>query len=284
MAASTPSPPVKSLQNEIISVSELFTVISAPIFSASFRRSGRISQAMTFSAPKVLAPAITVSPIAPHPLTSTFFPSTSAFSTPRIPDPIGSKRQPTSSEISSVSLYVIFSGAATYSANAPSLPTPNRDIFIHMLDLPLKHIGHFPQGICDSKATLSPGFLSVTFLPASTTSPHASCPIITGGFTQIRDHLSQSIMWISVPHKAALFTFTRTSSSFGSGMGRSSCQTGAHVPFCSFFRPNIVSDIIMPLSHLFLPYAIKLAGNGNIRSATAIIIGTAGISCISIAL
>ena len=80
----------------MMSVSALLTVTSAPMASASFSFSGRMSQAMTRLAPWALQAPMTISPMGPQPLTRTLLSRTSAFSTPWTPAPMASSMAPIS--------------------------------------------------------------------------------------------------------------------------------------------------------------------------------------------
>ena len=127
-----------------------------------------------------------------------------------------------------------------YSAKAPFSVAPNSFTLLHICGMPFLQNQHSPQGICVSHATLSPGFLSVTFFPTFTITPAVSCPGIKGGFTRSWLQRSHSIICISVPHMAVQCTFISTSSSPGSGTGRSCLSTKSPFSGFSFTRPVIV--------------------------------------------
>ena len=176
---------------------------------------------MTNFAPNVFAALTAVRPMGPQPLTRTVLPSTSAASTPCTPAPIGSNMQAASSGISSSSRKVQSERIAAYSAKAPSCVMPNSLMFPQMWGMPLRQNQHSLHWMCDSQDTRSPIFRSVTFLPTATTVPTVSCPRMTGAWMRFCDQASHSRICISVPQIALRWIFSRISSSFGSGIGRS---------------------------------------------------------------
>ena len=92
--------------------------------SASARRTGFGSLTTTNRAPACLATAVAMRPIGPAPLTSTSSPSTLNASAVWTAFPNGSKIAATSSSTPGQWLQTFVIGSTTYSANAPSRPTP----------------------------------------------------------------------------------------------------------------------------------------------------------------
>ena len=74
------------------------------------------------------------------------------------------------------------------------------------------------QGTSGIPATRSPGFTEVTLLPIMSTMPENSCPSTFGK----KWHAFPFTRGTSDPQIPVYFTFTRTSFSFGSGVGISS--------------------------------------------------------------
>ncbi len=112
-----------------------------PILSANFNRYPETSAAKTLSAADFRT-AMPISPIGPHPVTSTVLPATGYV----IPWIYGVDRAPQGSckaAIRGFKLLSFFhafsSGTATYSAKAPSTSTPRILRFLHMCILPVLH-------------------------------------------------------------------------------------------------------------------------------------------------
>jgi hypothetical protein len=112
-------------------------------------------------------------------------------------------------------------GRTTYSANAPSRPTPSPIEWAHRWRRPARQWRQRPQTTWPSPETRSPGEKSVTFEPTSTISPTNSWPTTRGGTIVFAAHGSHDSMWRSVPQIPVRWTRMRTSLMPTAGSGTS---------------------------------------------------------------
>ena len=95
------------------------------------RRTGFGSLTTTKRAPACRTMAVAMSPIGPAPETSTSSPSTGKASAVWTALPRGSKMAATSSSMPGQWCHTFVIGSETYSANAPSRPTPRPTVCAH---------------------------------------------------------------------------------------------------------------------------------------------------------
>ena len=166
-------------------------------------------------------------PIGPAPETSTSSPSTGKARAVCTAFPKGSKIAATSSSMPGPWCQTFVIGSATYSAKAPSRPTPRPMLFAHRCRRPARQCRQRPQTTWPSPLTRSPGWKSETFEPTSTISPTNSWPRIRGVRMVLAAHGSHDSMWRSVPQMPVLRTWTRTSLIPISGRGTSPSSSPA---------------------------------------------------------
>ena len=120
-------------------------------------------------------------PMGPAPVTSTSSPSTSKRSAVWTALPKGSKMAATSSSMPGQWCQTLVMGRATYSAKAPSRPTPRPMLWAQRWRRPARQWRQRPQTTWPSPLTMSPAWKSLTLLPTSTISPTNSWPTTSGG-------------------------------------------------------------------------------------------------------
>ena len=152
-----------------------------------------------------------MSPIGPAPLIRTSSPRTGNASAVWTALPNGSKIAATSGSIPGQWCQMFVIGRATYSAKAPSRPTPRPIVWAHRWRRPARQWRQRPHTTWPSPLTRSPGWKSVTLLPTSTISPTNSWPTTSGGWMVVAAQGSQASMWRSVPQIPVRWTRMRTS-------------------------------------------------------------------------
>src|SRR3989442_1032565 len=135
---SAPSLPVAASTARTTSSLAAFTVTCAPIFSASARRLGFTSEAITRDAPAARAMPTAKHPIGPHPATHTVLTRISAVSTVWKAFPIGSMIAPISVGRPS-RVRTLVAGIAMNSANAPSPSTAMMRALRQVRPVPVRH-------------------------------------------------------------------------------------------------------------------------------------------------
>ena len=103
----------------------------APILTASSRRKGLGSLTTTWRAPAWRATAVAMSPTGPAPHTSTSSPRTGKARAVWTAFPSGSKMAATSRGMPTQWRQTLVIGSTTYSAKAPSRPTPSPTVWAH---------------------------------------------------------------------------------------------------------------------------------------------------------
>ena len=124
---------------------------------ASSRRTGLGSETTTNRAPAWRATAVAMRPMGPAPVTSTSSPRTGNASAVWTALPNGSKIAATSSSIPGQWCQMLLIGRATYSAKAPSRPTPRPTVLAHRWRRPARQWRQWPQVTWPSPLTMSPG-------------------------------------------------------------------------------------------------------------------------------
>ena len=133
------------------------TTTVAPIRAASARRTGLGSLTTTNRAPAWRTIAVAIRPIGPAPVISTSSPSTGNASAVCTALPNGSKIAATSMSMPGQWCQTLVIGSATYSANAPSRPTPRPVMWAHRCRRPARQWRHSPHVTWPSPLTMSPG-------------------------------------------------------------------------------------------------------------------------------
>ena len=166
----------------------------------------------TWRAPAWRATAVAISPIGPAPLTSTSSPRTGKASAVWTALPNGSKIAATSSSTPGQWCQTLVIGSATYSAKAPSRPTPRPIVLAHRWRRPARQWRHSPQTTWPSpRDEVARREVVRRSRPTSTISPTNSWPTTSGGWIVFAAHGSHDSMWRSVPQIPVLWTRIRTS-------------------------------------------------------------------------
>ena len=137
------------------------------------------------------ATAMVISPTGPQPVTSTFLAVRSAVKAVWTALPKFSCSTAISTGMSGGFTQAFCAGMAMYSAKPPSVSTPIRRVFWQMWPRPVRQYAQMLQMTWLSSETKSPILGSTTLAPRSTTSPHTSCPTITGGRRRLAAQASQ---------------------------------------------------------------------------------------------
>ena len=185
--------------------------VSNPSSRASARRAPSRSVPRTVTRPPhARATCAAINPIAPGPITSTSSPGRTArgSSSELQTHASGSDRAAASSGSRSGTRCRLRAGSTNRGANPPSTCVPIERRCAHTLSLPARQYSHTPQVEKNvSTATRAPSHPSSTPSPSSATTPHTSCPIVTGGALSY----SPSQMCRSVPQTPAADTSSATS-------------------------------------------------------------------------
>ena len=124
---------------------------------ASARRTGLGSDTTTKRAPAWRTTAVAMRPMGPAPVMRTSSPSTGNASAVWTALPNGSKIAATSSSIPGQWCQMLVRGRDTYSANAPSRPTPRPTVLAHRCRRPARQWRQRPHVTWPSPLTMSPG-------------------------------------------------------------------------------------------------------------------------------
>ncbi len=236
-----------------------------PILRASSRRSSLTSVITTLRAPACRATAAAIRPIGPAPVISTSSPTSGKDSAVCTALPNGSKIAATSSSTGTRCTHTLAAGRATYSAKAPSLPTPSPTVARHRCRRPARQLRHLPQTRCPSPLTRSPTWISATSRPVPTTSPTNSCPRTSGVRIACCAQPSQFRMCRSVPQIPVRSTLISTSPGPTAGSGTSASQSpGSALSLTSAFTLRLlwVRGVETPSN---LPYVAVLVHRGFLK-------------------
>ncbi|CAM5270348.1 hypothetical protein STANM309S_00714 [Streptomyces tanashiensis] len=116
-----------------------------PVLRARARRSSLTSVMTTLRAPACLATAAAMMPIGPAPVTRTSSPTSGKERAVCTALPKGSKIAATSRSTGTRCTHTLEAGSATYSAKAPSRPTPRPTVARQRWRRPARQLRHLPQ-------------------------------------------------------------------------------------------------------------------------------------------